>query len=128
MIRDPIENFTTHAKRSIFFARVEAGLLGSSYIEPEHLLVGLLREGRELLHRFIREEACEQIKSEIGANWTPGMKFPASADLHSDLPLSPKAKRVLTLGAEEAVRARSPRIGCEHILLGIWGEGRSEER
>jgi hypothetical protein len=37
------ERYTERARRSIFFARWEASKLGSLYIEPEHLLLGLIR-------------------------------------------------------------------------------------
>jgi ATP-dependent Clp protease ATP-binding subunit ClpC len=38
------ERFTEPARRAIFFARFEASVFGSPYIESEHLLLGLLRD------------------------------------------------------------------------------------
>ena len=38
------ERYTEKARRVIFFARFEASQYGSSYIETEHLLLGLWRE------------------------------------------------------------------------------------
>jgi ATP-dependent Clp protease ATP-binding subunit ClpC len=38
------ERYTEKARRVIFFARYEASMFGSSYIETEHVLLGLLRE------------------------------------------------------------------------------------
>jgi hypothetical protein len=40
------ERYTEKARRTIFFARYEASQFGSPYIETEHILLGLLREGR----------------------------------------------------------------------------------
>ena len=40
------ERYTEKARRVIFFARYEASMFGSSYIETEHVLLGLLREDR----------------------------------------------------------------------------------
>ena len=37
------ERYTEKARRVIFFARYEASQYGSTYIETEHLLLGLLR-------------------------------------------------------------------------------------
>jgi ATP-dependent Clp protease ATP-binding subunit ClpA len=37
-------DYTDAAKRVIFFARVEAAQLRSGSVEPEHLILGLLRE------------------------------------------------------------------------------------
>jgi ATP-dependent Clp protease ATP-binding subunit ClpC len=38
------ERYTERARRAVFFARYEASQHGSANIEPEHLLLGLLRE------------------------------------------------------------------------------------
>jgi len=46
------ERYTEHARRVIFFARYEASQFGKDCIEPEHLLLGVLRESatmKELL-------------------------------------------------------------------------------
>ena len=50
------ERYTQHARRVIFFARYEASQFGSSLIEPEHLLLGLLREDAELRKRVDPKE------------------------------------------------------------------------
>jgi Clp amino terminal domain, pathogenicity island component len=42
------ERYTEKARRTIFFARYEASQFGSSCIETEHLLLGLLREDKAL--------------------------------------------------------------------------------
>ena len=38
------ERYTEKARRVIFFARYEASQFGAPAIEPEHLLLGLMRE------------------------------------------------------------------------------------
>ena len=45
------ERYTERARRVIFFARYEASQLGSAAIETEHLLLGLIREGKGLTSR-----------------------------------------------------------------------------
>ena len=40
------ERYTERARRVLFFARYEASQLGSISIETEHLLLGLIREGK----------------------------------------------------------------------------------
>src|SRR5271169_1773559 len=42
------ERLTEQARRSIFFARYEATHYSSSFIETEHLLLGILREDKPL--------------------------------------------------------------------------------
>ena len=45
------ERYTEKARRTIFFARYEASQFGCSYIETEHLLLGLFREDKALANR-----------------------------------------------------------------------------
>ena len=51
------ERYTEKARRVIFFARYEASQFGSPDIETEHLLLGVLREGKDLANRF-RKKPC----------------------------------------------------------------------
>ena len=50
------ERYTERARRVIFFARYEASQLGSNSIETEHLLLGLIREGKGLTSRHLQQE------------------------------------------------------------------------
>ncbi len=43
------ERYTEKARRVIFFARYEASQFGAPAIEPEHLLLGLMREDKTLV-------------------------------------------------------------------------------
>ena len=46
------ERFTELARRLLFFARYEASQLGSRSIETEHLLLGVIREGKGITSRL----------------------------------------------------------------------------
>src|SRR5215467_9595880 len=46
------ERFTERARRVIFFGRYEASYYGAKTIESEHLLLGILREDRQMLALF----------------------------------------------------------------------------
>ncbi len=46
------ERYTEKARRVIFFSRYEASQFGSPYIETEHLLLGILREAKDVAFRF----------------------------------------------------------------------------
>jgi ATP-dependent Clp protease ATP-binding subunit ClpC len=107
------DRFTEKARRVIFFARYEASQFGSPCIETEHLLLGLLREDRELASRFLRS-----IRKQIEAHTTLREKVSTSVDL----PLSHECKRVLAYAAEEAERLKQEHIGVEYLLLGLLRE------
>jgi hypothetical protein len=113
------ERYTERARRVVFFARYEASQFGSLTIETEHLLLGLLREDRNIISRFLPEAAsAETVRDEIAQRVTIREKVPTSADL----PLSDECKRILAYSAEEAERLNHRHIGTEHLLLGILRE------
>jgi ATP-dependent Clp protease ATP-binding subunit ClpC len=113
------ERYTEKARRIIFFARYEASQFGSSYIESEHLLLGILREDRALANRLIHSHpAIESIRKQIQDSSLIRETIPNSVDL----PLSHECRRALAYAAEEANRMSQERIAPEHLLLGLMRE------
>jgi len=113
------ERYTERARRVIFFARYEAAQFGSTTIETEHLLLGLIREDQNLPNRFMRNHwPIESIRIEIEGRTA----FREKVSTSIDLPLSNECKRILAYAAEEAVRLNHRHIGTEHLLLGILRE------
>src|ERR1051326_68318 len=117
------ERYTERARRVLFFARYEATQLGSTSIETEHLLLGLIREGKGLTSRiFARSHlSLESIRKEIEGRTIFREKVSTSVEI----PFSSDTKRVLQFAAEEADRLLHTYIGTEHLLLGILHEERS---
>lgn len=116
------ERYTETARRTIFFGRYEASQFGSSYIETEHLLLGLLREDKDLASQFLESSAkITAIRRSIEQRSKGGLKAATSVDL----PLSLECKRVLAYAAEEAERMNHKHIGTPHLLLGLLREEQS---
>src|SRR6478736_2156251 len=117
------ERYTERARRVLFFARYEASQLGSISIETEHLLLGLIREGKGLTSRiFARSHlSLENIRKDIEGRTVFREKVSTSVEI----PFSAETKRVLQYAAEEADRLLHNYIGTEHLLLGILREERS---
>jgi ATP-dependent Clp protease ATP-binding subunit ClpC len=117
------ERYTERARRVLFFARYEATQLGSSFIETEHLLLGLIREGKGLTSRIFARSSLslESIRKEIEGRTVFREKVSTSVDI----PFSLETRRVLQYAAEEADRLLHTYIGTEHLLLGILREERS---
>ena len=117
------ERYTERARRVIFFARYEASQLGSAAIETEHLLLGLIREGKGLTSRLFSRShlSMDQIRKEVEGRSPYREKVSTSVEI----PLSVESKRVLGHAAEEAERMLHNYIGTEHILLGLMREERS---
>ena len=51
-------NFSPKVKEIISYSREEALRLGNDFIGTEHLLLGLLREDKQLANRFLRSHAA----------------------------------------------------------------------
>ncbi|MCR4373537.1 MAG: ATP-dependent Clp protease ATP-binding subunit [Acidobacteria bacterium] len=117
------ERYTERARRVLFFARYEATQLGSTSIETEHLLLGLIREGKGLTSRiFARSHlSLESIRKEIEGRTV----FKEKVSTSVEIPFSVETKRVLQFSAEEADRLLHTYIGTEHLLLGLLREERS---
>jgi hypothetical protein len=116
------ERYTERARRTIFFARYEASQVGCSYIETEHLLLGLLREDKALASQFLASSAkIEAIRQSIAQRGKTRHKIATSVDL----PLSHECKRVLAYAAEESERLNHKHIGTPHLFLGLLREENS---
>jgi len=109
------ERYTEKARRAIFFARYEASQFGSPFIETEHLLLGLLREDKELMRHILLKVEYETARQDVASRSKQGNKISTNVDL----PLSEDGKRALVYGAEEADRLNHRHIGTEHLLLGL---------
>jgi len=110
------ERYTEKARRVIFFARYEASQFGASQIEPEHVLLGLVREDKKLTARFFaRNTSVESIRKEIKERAGHAPRISSQIDL----PLSDESKRALFFATEESDQLGHRHIGTEHLLLGL---------
>jgi ATP-dependent Clp protease ATP-binding subunit ClpC len=117
------ERYTEKARRVIFFSRYEASQFGASQIEAEHILLGLLREDKNLTARFFHRSHAnvELIRKEIENRTVMSDRISSQIDL----PLSDGAKRALSFAAEESELLGNRHIGTEHLLLGLLREENS---
>jgi uncharacterized protein (TIGR03435 family) len=114
------DRFSARAARVLFHARSEAGQLGSRVIEPEHMLLGVLDEGRGLGSRILARTSDDlgHLRSEIVGRLTSHEKVPETDEIQ----LSASCQRVLQYAVEEADRLTHDHIGTEHLLLGLLRE------
>jgi hypothetical protein len=112
------ERYTERARRVIFFARYEATQFGSTIIQPEHLLIGLIREAPSTIARFAKVPPLS-VRHEIEKRLA--IHFPKTS-VAFDLPLSEECKRTLAYAWEEATALGHRHVGTEHFLLGILRE------
>lgn len=109
------ERFTKLAIRTVFFSRYEASSAGSAYVEPQHLLLGLLREAKPLFGLWSID--TQSIRTEIENT------FPPKANWETvPLRTSVEVGRILAYAAEEAQHMGAFHIETGHLLLGILRE------
>jgi ATP-dependent Clp protease ATP-binding subunit ClpC len=87
------ERYSENARRLILFAKYEAANMESPCVEPEHLLLGLLRQDERLARDLLLSLASirEKIKARPHAHVTHPPSY--------DVPLSLESKRVLANAA-----------------------------
>lgn len=111
------ERYTEKARRLIFYGRFEASAFGSPEISTAHLLLGLLREGSELLDPLLQTgDSIETLRNAVVVK-QPRATVQVSTSV--DLPLSHHAKRVLAYASEESEWLEYPHIDLVHLLLGL---------
>src|SRR6266550_4535055 len=111
------EKYNEKARRALFFARYEASKLGSKVIESEHLLLGILREGEDIIKEiFARFNVKpEDVRREIEGDRIFVERISSTAEL----PLSEESKKILAYASHEAESMMHPYVGTEHLLIGL---------
>jgi ATP-dependent Clp protease ATP-binding subunit ClpC len=111
------EKYNEKARRALFFARYEASKLGSKVIESEHVLLGVLREGEEIIKEIFSRfnVKADDVRREIEGDRI----FVERVSSSQELPLSEESKKILAYASHEAESMMHPYVGTEHLLIGI---------
>ena len=118
-----LERFTDRARRAMVLATEEARKRRHEAVSPEHLLMGVLRDGSGLGVKVLERlrvssgtlrAAVERVLSDTPATATSAEPV-----------FSPQLKAVLEAALEEQRRHCHRYIGTEHLLLGLLADDRS---
>ena len=112
------DRFTQRASTAITKAHDAARAFGHSYVGTEHLLLGVAREkdglgARILLSQGLSDQALSRMVAETVGRGVPGAP---------EQGLTPRARKVIALAAEDARRLGHCYIGTEHLLMGLVRE------
>jgi ATP-dependent Clp protease ATP-binding subunit ClpC len=121
-VADKLERFTQRARRVLTLAQENAESMHHNYIGTEHLLLGLVLEesgvaGRVLRGMGLNPRRVQDMVERMSGSPTRGMR--------TNLELTPRTKRIIELGVDEARRMGHHYIGTEHLLLGLIRQGES---
>jgi ATP-dependent Clp protease ATP-binding subunit ClpA len=114
------ERFTDSARRAVVAAQEEARRLDHDFIGTEHVLLGLLGEGKGLAATVLKDSglSLDVVRADVEEIVGPGESTPGA-----HIPFTPRAKKVLELSLREALQLHHNYISTEHILLGLIREG-----
>ncbi len=115
------EDLTPRANKIInILAQEEAKRLNHDQLTPEHILLGLIRDGEGIAVKALLNLSVElnQLRSEIEV----AVKKRGGTLLLGDVPHSPRVEKILKLSTMEARALGHTYIGTEHLLLGILKE------
>ena len=114
------KKFTPRAEEALRLAQEAAGELGHGYVGTEHLLLGLMREEEGLAHTVLLEAGLTDDLLVQILKRSVGVGLPGSNPAQG---LTPRAKRVVEIAMEDAVRGNYSYVGTEHLLAGVLREG-----
>jgi len=114
------ERYTDGARRVIVLAQEEARMLNHAYIDTEHLLLGLIHEGRGVAFKALEALEVDLVGVRNRVEEIIGKGQPVPSGM---IPFTPRARKVLELSLREALQLDHNFVGTEHILLGLISEG-----
>lgn len=110
------ERFADGARRATALAGTEARQLGHDFIGTEHLLLGLLALGEGTAFEALSD--LEVTYGDVEALVSQRI-HPSGRGSIDNPPFTPLAKKSLERALRAQLRARSPLIETEHLLLGL---------
>ncbi|MBE9505653.1 MAG: AAA family ATPase, partial [Chloroflexi bacterium] len=112
------ERFSEGARRVLTKAQEEAKRLGHSYIDTEHILLGIVDEDGGVASKVLSNLGVPLTKVRAAVEFVVGK---GERRTTGEISLSPRAKRAIEIAVDEARRLNSTYIGSEHLLLGLLG-------
>jgi ATP-dependent Clp protease ATP-binding subunit ClpC len=115
-----IHQFTHEARVVVGIAQEEARRLNHDFVGPEHILLGLIREGEDIASQALEslgillDVVRREVEEATGTGQSPSL---------GQLAFISPARRALELSHREALQLGRDQVRTEHILLGLISEG-----
>ena len=113
------EKFTEGAIKVIMLSQEEARRMGHNFVGTEQLLLGVIGQRHGIGARALKKMkvTLKKARKEIELYIGRGTGFVAS-----EIPFTPRAKRVLEMAVHESKDLNQNFVGTEHILLALIAE------
>lgn len=112
--------FTQRVSDVIQYSKEEANRLRNSYIGPEHLLLGLIREGEGKAIQILQSLYVDLKK--VKKALEDVLRESADTTYIEEITFNDKASKILRMSILEARLLKSPLTDTEHMLLAIMRE------
>lgn len=118
--------FSQRISDVIQFSKEEANRLRNNYIGPEHLLLGLIREGEGKAVQILKDlyVDLEMVKKTLENNLRSSAVTPENYS--EDITFDEKASKILKMSILESRILKSPATDTEHMLLAIMRENQNK--
>ncbi len=112
--------FSEKLKKVFSYSREEAVRLRNTTIEPEHLILGIIRDADNHAYSILHDNLSVDLQNYKHILEDNIKNKDATADVQSpDLAISEETSNILRLSMLEAKLLRSDTIDTEHLLLGL---------
>jgi ATP-dependent Clp protease ATP-binding subunit ClpC len=111
--------FSQRVKDILGYSKEEAIRLGNSHISPEHLFLGILRDGEGVAIEVLVNQGIDLLVLKGSLEKSIKVESPVPVADHEVIPLLRSTERILKLVYLEAKALKSPTIDSEHLLLAI---------
>jgi ATP-dependent Clp protease ATP-binding subunit ClpC len=113
------EIFSERANKILSIANQESQRLGHECVDPEHLLLGILKEDTGIGATALKNLGVDfqQIRQE-----TERLIGKTACMAAGQLPLAPRTNKILEFAVQEAKDIKRDCVGTEHLLLGLLRE------
>jgi len=111
--------FSQRVKDILGYSKEEAIRLGNSHISPEHLFLGILRDGESVAIEILMNQGIDLLVLKGSLEKSIKVESPVPVADHEVIPLLRSTERILKLVYLEAKALKSNTIDTEHLLLAI---------
>lgn len=118
--------FSQRISDVIQFSKEEANRLRNNYIGPEHLLLGLIREGEGKAVQILKDlyVDLEMVKKTLENDLRSSAVTPENYS--EDITFDEKSSKILKMSILESRILKSPATDTEHMLLAIMRENQNK--
>jgi ATP-dependent Clp protease ATP-binding subunit ClpC len=111
--------FSQRVRDILSYSKEEAIRLGNSHISPEHLFLGILRDGEGVAVDILINSGVDLLVLKGSIEKSIKVENPVPVADHAVIPLLRSTERILKLVYLEAKALKSTTIDTEHLLLAI---------